>query len=159
MTGRERPVVELVGEQLRLRRSGVQILRGIDIDLHHLSDTVMTLAAIAPLCVGPTTIRNIANIRIKETDRLLATVTELRRLGQDVSHGDDWLRIVPKPLVPAAIECYGDHRIAMSFAVLGAIVDGITITDPGCSAKTYPGFWDDLDSFRHQQMTQLLAQS
>ena len=59
-------------------------LRGIDADLHHISDTVMTLAAIAPLCEGPTTIRNVANIRIKETDRLLATVTELRRLGQQV---------------------------------------------------------------------------
>ncbi len=141
------------------RDRGDAPLRGIDIDLHHLSDTVMTLAAIAPLCVGPTTIRNIANIRIKETDRLLATVTELRRLGQEVSHGDDWLRIDPRPLVPAAIECYGDHRIAMSFAVLGAIVDGVTITDPACSAKTYPGFWDDLDSFRQQQMPKILAQS
>ncbi len=122
-------------------------LAGLDVDMHHISDTVMTLAAIAPLCTGPTTIRNIANIRIKETDRLLATVTELRRLGQQVEHGEDWLRITPAPLVPAAIECYADHRMAMSFAVLGAIAGGVTITDPACTAKTYPGFWSDLAGF------------
>ena len=122
-------------------------LAGLDVDMHHISDTVMTLAAIAPLCAGPTTIRNIANIRIKETDRLLATVTELRRLGQQVEHGEDWLTITPAPLVPAAIECYADHRMAMSFAVLGAIAGRVTITDPACTAKTYPGFWTDLAGF------------
>ena len=122
-------------------------LTGLDVDMHHISDTVMTLAAIAPLCHGPTTIRNVANIRIKETDRLIATVNELRRLGQDVDHGEDWLRITPKPLIPAAIECYADHRMAMSFGVLGAIAGGVTITDPACTAKTYPGFWDDLAEF------------
>ena len=127
--------------------TGTGQLRGIDVDMHHISDTVMTLAAIAPLCQGPTTIRNIANIRIKETDRLQATVTELRRLGQEVDHGEDWLRITPRPLTPAAIECYADHRMAMSFAVLGAIAGGITITDPDCTAKTYPGFWSDLAAF------------
>ncbi len=119
-------------------------LRGIDVDMHHISDTVMTLAAIAPLCDGPTTIRNIGNIRIKETDRLAATVTELRRLGQEVVHGEDWLTIHPRPLVPATISCYHDHRMAMSFAILGAIAGGVTIADPACTAKTYPGFWDDL---------------
>ena len=132
--------------------SGTHQLRGIDVDMHHISDTVMTLAAIAPLCVGPTTIRNIANIRIKETDRLAATVTELGRLGQEVTHGDDWLRIDPRPLKSAAIECYADHRMAMSFGILGAIAGGmdggITITDPACTAKTYPGFWNDLEHFR-----------
>jgi 3-phosphoshikimate 1-carboxyvinyltransferase len=104
----------------------------------------MTLAAIAPLCEGPTTIRNIGNIRIKETDRLAASVNELRRLGQDVVHGDDWLTINPRPLRPASIECYHDHRMAMSFAILGAVAGGVTILDPDCTAKTYPGFWDDL---------------
>jgi 3-phosphoshikimate 1-carboxyvinyltransferase len=124
--------------------SGPARLRGIDVDMHHISDTVMTLAAIAPLCDGPTTIRNIGNIRIKETDRLAATVTELRRLGQEVVHGEDWLTINPRPLTPATIECYHDHRMAMSFAILGAIAGGVTIQDPACTAKTYPGFWDDL---------------
>jgi 3-phosphoshikimate 1-carboxyvinyltransferase len=115
--------------------------------MHHISDTVMTLAAIAPLAAGPTTIRNVANIRLKETDRLAAVVTELRRLGQQVEHGDDWLRVTPRPLSPAVVECYGDHRIAMSFAVLGAIAGGVEIADPAAAAKTYPGFWDDLAAF------------
>jgi 3-phosphoshikimate 1-carboxyvinyltransferase len=124
--------------------SGPARLRGIDVDMHHISDTVMTLAAIAPLCDGPTTIRNIGNIRIKETDRLAATVTELRRLGQEVVHGEDWLTITPRPLLPATIACYHDHRMAMSFAILGAIAGGVKVEDPACTAKTYPGFWDDL---------------
>jgi 3-phosphoshikimate 1-carboxyvinyltransferase len=104
----------------------------------------MTLAAIAPLAVGPTRIRNVANIRIKETDRLAATVTELRRLGQQVTHGDDWLSITPAPVTPAVVHCYDDHRIAMSFAILGAAAGGVTIEDPACVSKTYPRFFADL---------------
>ncbi len=123
---------------------GAGDLAGIDCDMHHISDTVMTLAAIAPLADGPTTIRNVANIRIKECDRLLATITELRRLGQEVEHGDDWLRIIPRPIVPATVECYRDHRMAMSFAILGAATGAVAIADPDCVAKTYPGFWADL---------------
>jgi len=123
---------------------GAGDLVGIDCDMHHISDTVMTLAAIAPLAEGPTTIRNVANIRLKECDRLMAMVTELRRLGQEVEHGDDWLRIIPRPLAPATVSCYRDHRIAMSFAVLGAATGAVAIADPDCVAKTYPGFWDDL---------------
>jgi 3-phosphoshikimate 1-carboxyvinyltransferase len=131
----------------RTRVTGTGRLVGVDVDMHHISDTVMTLAAIAPLAEGPTTILNVANIRLKETDRLAAIVTELQRLGQQVEHGDDWLRVTPRPLSPAVVECYGDHRIAMSFAVLGAIAGGIEIADPASAAKTYPGFWDDLAAF------------
>ncbi len=136
---------------------GTQPLKGIDVDMHHISDTVMTLAAIAPLCSGPTTIRNVANIRIKETDRLIATVNELRRIGQEVEHGDDWLKITPQPLKPATISCYSDHRMAMSFAILAINAQDrfwessippsarkLIIEDPACTAKTYPQFWDDL---------------
>jgi 3-phosphoshikimate 1-carboxyvinyltransferase len=126
----------------RVERLGA--LRGVDVDMHHISDTVMTLAAIAPLASGPTRIRNVANIRIKETDRLAATVIELRRLGQKVSHGADWLAIEPAPVTPALVHCYDDHRIAMSFAVLGAAAGGVTIQDPACVSKTYPGFFRDL---------------
>lgn len=128
---------------------GPATLRSVDVDMHHISDTVMSLAAIAPLAQGSTTIRNVANIRIKECDRLAATVAELRRLGQEVEHGDDWLRITPRPMVPAAIECYDDHRMAMSFAILGCARPGITITDPACTAKTYPEFFVDLERIRH----------
>ena len=123
---------------------GTGTLRGIDVDMHDISDTVMTLAAIAPVCSGPTTIRNVANIRIKETDRLAATVAELRRLGQLVEHGDDWMRITPAPITPAIVRSYADHRMAMSFAILGTVRPGIQIEDPSCVAKTYPGFWADL---------------
>jgi 3-phosphoshikimate 1-carboxyvinyltransferase len=126
----------------RVERSGA--LRGIDVDMHHISDTVMTLAAIAPIAAGPTRIRNVANIRIKETDRLAATVTELRKLGQYVTHGDDWLAIEPAPITPALVHCYDDHRIAMSFAILGAAAGGVTIEDPACVSKTYPRFFHDL---------------
>jgi 3-phosphoshikimate 1-carboxyvinyltransferase len=104
----------------------------------------MTLAAIAPLASGPTRIRNVANIRIKETDRLAATVTELRKLGQHVTHGDDWLAIEPAAITPALVHCYDDHRIAMSFAILGAAAGGVTIEDPACVSKTYPRFFEDL---------------
>ena len=119
-------------------------LAGVSVDMHDISDTVMTLAAIAPLCRGRTEIKNVANIRIKETDRLAATVQELRRLGQTVQHGDDWLAIEPQPVTPATVACYADHRMAMSFALLGAAGAGLSIADPSCVSKTYPGFWDDL---------------
>ncbi len=116
-------------------------LGAVEVDMHDISDTVMTLAAIAPLARGITTIRNVANIRIKETDRLTATVAELGRLGQTVRHGDDWLSVEPAPLSPAVVRCYADHRMAMSFAVLGAARGGVGIEDPGCVSKTFPGFW------------------
>jgi 3-phosphoshikimate 1-carboxyvinyltransferase len=119
-------------------------LSGIDVDMRDISDTVMTLAALSPLCSGPVRIRNVANIRIKETDRLAATAAELERLGQSVTTGPDWLAVEPRPLTPAMVHTYADHRMAMSFAVLGAVSGGISIEDPSCVAKTYPHFFDDL---------------
>jgi 3-phosphoshikimate 1-carboxyvinyltransferase len=124
--------------------TGTSMLRGIAVDMHHISDTVMTLAAVAPVLRTETSISNVANIRIKETDRLIATVQELARLGQGVTHGEDWLKIEPRAIHPATVQCYSDHRMAMSFAVLGAAVGGVRIEDPACTAKTYPAFWDDL---------------
>ncbi len=142
-------VLERMGCRVEENTSGLCVTgparpAGIDADLYHLSDQVPTLAALAPLCAGPVVIRNVANIRHKETDRLAACANELRRLGQEVAVGEDWLRIEPRPLTPAAIECYGDHRMAMAFAVLGLARPGVTIADPACVAKTYPGFWRDL---------------
>jgi 3-phosphoshikimate 1-carboxyvinyltransferase len=125
-------------------RGGDVAVGAVDVDMHDISDTVMTLAAIAPLADGPTRIRNIANIRIKETDRLAALATELGNLGQDVTEGADFLAIRPRPIRPALVHCYADHRIAMSFAVLGLAAGGVGIDDPACVAKTYPGFWDDV---------------
>ena len=148
-------ILEQMGAQIErtphyIKVTGPEQLSGIDVDMHHISDTVMSLAAIAPLCTGSVTIRNVANIRIKETDRLAATVNELRRLGQHVEHGDDWLRIVPSTVIPAQIDCYSDHRMAMSFAILGCVKPGVTITDKECVGKTYPNFWDDLATVYQQ---------
>jgi 3-phosphoshikimate 1-carboxyvinyltransferase len=123
---------------------GTGALAGVDVDMHDISDTVMTLAAIAPLASGPTRIRNIANIRIKETDRLAAIAAELEKLGQHVTQGDDFIVIDPRPITPALVHCYNDHRIAMSFTVLGLAAGNVQIDDPACVAKTYPTFWDDV---------------
>jgi 3-phosphoshikimate 1-carboxyvinyltransferase len=123
-------------------------LRGIDVDMNDISDTVMTLAAVACFAEGPTTIRNVAHIRHKETDRLAALATELRRVGAEVDEFADGLTITPRPLHGAEIETYNDHRMAMSMALIGLRVPGIVIKNPGCVAKTYPGFWDDLDKLR-----------
>jgi 3-phosphoshikimate 1-carboxyvinyltransferase len=119
-------------------------LRGIDIDMNAISDTVMTLGAVALFADGPTTIRNVGHIRHKETDRIAALATELRRLGTAVDETADGLTITPKPLHPATIKTYDDHRMAMSLALVGLRVSGVVIDEPGCVAKTYPGFFDDL---------------
>ena len=121
-------------------------LRGVDLDLGPISDTAQTLAAIAPFASGATTIRGIAHARLKETDRVAALATELRRLGQEVEEFPDGLRISPRPIVPAAIQTYDDHRMAMSFAVAALRAPGLRLLDPGCVAKTFPGFFDVLDA-------------
>jgi 3-phosphoshikimate 1-carboxyvinyltransferase len=123
-------------------------LRGIDVDMNAISDTVMTLAAVACFADGPTTIHNVAHIRHKETDRLAALAAELRKLGAEVEERADGLRITPRPLHAAVIDTYNDHRMAMSMALVGLKVPGIVIRNPGCVAKTYPGFWQDLDKLR-----------
>jgi 3-phosphoshikimate 1-carboxyvinyltransferase len=123
-------------------------LRGIDVDMNDISDTVMTLAAVACFAEGPTTIRNVAHIRHKETDRLAALATELRCVGADVDEFADGLTITPRPLHGAEIETYNDHRMAMSMALIGLKVPGIVIKNPGCVAKTYPDFFTDLERLR-----------
>jgi len=127
---------------------GTGVLRGIAADLSEMSDQTMTLAAIAPFADGPTRIRGVAHIRHQESDRLAATATELRRLGQDVEESDDGLVILPKPLRPAVVQTYDDHRMAMAFAVIGLRAPGIAIADPGCVAKTFPHFFDRLENLR-----------
>jgi 3-phosphoshikimate 1-carboxyvinyltransferase len=122
-------------------------LRGIDADMNAISDTVMTLAAVALFAEGPTTIRNVGHIRHKETDRLAALATELRRLGATVAERPDGLTITPGPLHGARVQTYDDHRMAMSLALVGLKVP-VFITDPGCVAKTYPGFFADLETLR-----------
>jgi 3-phosphoshikimate 1-carboxyvinyltransferase len=121
-------------------------LRGIDVDMNAISDTVMTLAVVALFATGITRIRNVAHIRHKETDRIAALANELRKLGAAVEeHPDGLILFPPAAITPARIATYDDHRMAMAFALAGLKAPGVTILNPGCVAKTYPGFWEDLD--------------
>jgi 3-phosphoshikimate 1-carboxyvinyltransferase len=122
-------------------------LTGVTCDGDPMPDAVLALAVVALFAKGPTEIRNVANLRIKETDRLAALETEIRRLGGHAEAGPDWLRVEPRPLHGAAIETYADHRMAMSFALAGLAVPGVAIRDPGCVAKTWPGFFEALDTW------------
>jgi 3-phosphoshikimate 1-carboxyvinyltransferase len=117
-------------------------LRGVDVDLNEMPDVVQTLAVVAAFAEGPTVIRNVANLRIKETDRLDALANELRHLGVETEVLADGIAIRPRtPATAGVIDTYDDHRMAMSFAVAGLRVDGLTIRDPGCVSKTFPGFF------------------
>jgi 3-phosphoshikimate 1-carboxyvinyltransferase len=119
-------------------------LVGIDVDMNAISDTVQTLGAVALFANGPTNIRGVAHIRHKETDRIAALATELRKLGATVTEQPDGLTIEPGQQRGATIDTYDDHRMAMSLALVGLKVPGVIIDDPGCTGKTYPRFFDDL---------------
>jgi 3-phosphoshikimate 1-carboxyvinyltransferase len=119
-------------------------LRGIDVDMNAISDTVQTLSVVALFADGPSTIRNVAHIRHKETDRIAAVATELRKLGAEVDEREDGLKITPAKHQSASIDTYRDHRMAMSFALAGLRISGVQIRDPGCVDKTYPNFFEDL---------------
>jgi 3-phosphoshikimate 1-carboxyvinyltransferase len=121
-------------------------LTGIDVDMNRISDTVQTLSVVALFAEGQTRIRNVAHIRHKETDRIAATATELRKLGAMVEEFEDGLAITPeRNLRGAEIDTYNDHRMAMSFALAGLRTANVVIRDPGCVGKTYPGFFGDLE--------------
>jgi 3-phosphoshikimate 1-carboxyvinyltransferase len=145
-------LLEQMGCRVESCSSGITVhgrpLHGIDVDMNDISDTVMTLAAVACFAEGPTVIRNVAHIRHKETDRISALATELRKIGAEVEEYADGLKITPRPLHGAEIETYNDHRMAMSMALVGLNVPGIVILNPGCVVKTYPGFWEDLERLR-----------
>ncbi len=119
-----------------------------EIDLNPLPDAAMTVAVLAAFCPGVTRIRNVWNLRVKETDRLQALASELRKIGTVVEELPDGLHIEGDPtrLRGAEIATYDDHRIAMCFGMAGARLPGVRIQEPACVAKTYPGFWDDLQS-------------
>ena len=120
---------------------------GIDVDMSNISDTVQTLASVALFAEGPTNIRNIAHNRVKETDRIGNLVIELRKLGVKVEEREDGLTIHPGPMKPTRFATYDDHRMAMSFSLIGLGQPGIEIEDPGCVSKTYPKFFEDLETF------------
>jgi 3-phosphoshikimate 1-carboxyvinyltransferase len=120
-------------------------LHGVEVDMNAISDTVMTLAAVACFADSPTRISNVAHIRYKETDRISALACELRRLGVEVREFEDGLEIRPRPMRGAVLETYNDHRMAMSLALIGLRVPGIVIREPACVVKTYPHFFQDLE--------------
>lgn len=122
---------------------------GVDVDLRDIPDTAQTLAAVAPFASSPTRIRGIASARLKETDRIHATCTELARIGVRVEEHEDGMTIYPcENFLPATIQTYNDHRMAMGFSLIGLRVPGITIENPSCVSKTFPNYFDVLEMLR-----------
>ncbi len=117
--------------------------------MRDISDTAQTLAAVAPFATSPTRIRGIASARVKETDRVHATCTELNRLGVQVEEHADGMTIYPcQTFQPADIQTYNDHRMAMAFSLIGLRVDGVMIENPSCVSKTFPNYFEVLDALR-----------
>ncbi len=139
--------VEVGDGGVEVRGPGAGRLRGVSVDMNDISDTMMTLAAIAPFAEGPTTIENVAHTRHQETDRIAAVVAELSRLGVRVEERPDGLKVWPTDAVePALVRTYGDHRMAMAFSLVGLEAPGIRIQQPSCVTKTLPEFFDLLGS-------------
>ena len=129
--------------------TGSQSLIGVDVNMRDIPDTAQTLAAIAPFASSPTRIRGIASARLKETDRVHATCTELARLGVRVEEHEDGMTIYPCEIFnPATIQTYNDHRMAMAFSLIGLRVPGVTIENPSCVSKTFPNFFKVLETLR-----------
>jgi len=148
-------VLVRMGAQVSIGQDSITVrpgpLTGQDMDLNHIPDAAMTAAMLALFAKGRTVIRNIANWRVKETDRLTAMAAELRKCGARVDEGSDYIAIDPPArLVSATIETYGDHRIAMCFSLLALGGVPVTILDPGCVAKTFPDYFQ---VFRDLSMT------
>ena len=144
-------ILEQMGAEVRRGPDWIEVsagpLRGIDVDLNHMPDAAMTVAATALFAEGKTIIRNIYNWRVKETDRLAAMASELRKVGAEVVEGRDYLEITPPTRIkPAAIDTYNDHRMAMCFS-LAALGDAeITINNPGCVSKTFPDYFQKFET-------------
>src|SRR5690554_6133895 len=139
-------VLEQMGATVRWGDTWIEVsrgaLKGIDADLNHIPDAAMTIATTALFAEGPTTIRNIYNWRVKETDRLSAMATELRKVGATVEEGDDYIVVnPPATILPAAIDTYNDHRMVMCFSLAAFGGSPIIINDPGCTAKTFPEYF------------------
>ena len=142
-------ILEQMGCQVTASDTGITVtgppqLKGVDVDMRTISDTSLTLAAIAPFADSKVTIRNIEHTRWQETDRIHAMVTELRKLGVSVVEHQNGLEISPSSITRAAIDTYEDHRMAMAFALVGLKASGIRINDPECVSKTFPNYFQVL---------------
>ena len=125
-------------------------LNAIDMDMNHIPDAAMTIATTALFAEGTTLMRNIYNWRVKETDRLAAMATELRKVGAEVEEGHDFIRVTPPAqLQHADIGTYNDHRMAMFFSLVALSDTPVTILDPGCTAKTFPDYFQQLAKISH----------
>ena len=142
-------VLEMMGAKVEysdmwIEVTGTGALKGVDVDLNHIPDAAMTIATTALFAKGPTCIRNIYNWRVKETDRLAAMATELRKVGAQVEEGEDYIHITPpNKIAAAAIDTYDDHRMAMCFSLASFGEAPITINDPKCTSKTFPNYFDE----------------
>ncbi len=145
-------VLAEMGAEVRVGATGITVvgraLGGVDRDFRAISDTFLTAAALAPFASSPTRIRGIGHTRRQETDRVSAVARELSRLGVRVEESEDELRIEPSLPHAGEVETYGDHRMAMSFALIGLRVPGIRIRNPRCVEKTFPDFFRHLESLR-----------
>ncbi len=122
-------------------------LQAIDMDMNHIPDAAMTIATTALFAQGTTAIRNVYNWRVKETDRITAMATELRKVGAEVDEGEDYIAITPPDqLKHAQIDTYNDHRIAMCFSLVALSDTPVTINDPGCTSKTFPDYFEKLQN-------------
>jgi len=144
-------VLEKMGAKVEWGDDFVSVTKGelnpIDMDFNHIPDAAMTIATTALFAKGTTTLRNIYNWRVKETDRLFAMATELRKVGAQVEEGEDYLKIIPpKVLKHATIDTYDDHRMAMCFSLLALAPASVTINEPECTAKTFPTYFEVLES-------------
>lgn len=120
-------------------------LNAIDLDMNHIPDAAMTIATAALFAKGTTVMRNIYNWRVKETDRLAAMATELRKVGAEVEEGHDYIRVTPPQIIQyAEIGTYNDHRMAMCFSLVALSATPVTILDPKCTAKTFPDYFEQL---------------
>ncbi|CAH8330351.1 unnamed protein product [Eruca vesicaria subsp. sativa] len=126
---------------------GMRHLRAVDVNMNKMPDVAMTLAVVALFADGPTTIRDVASWRVKETERMIAICTELRKLGATVEEGSDYCVITPPAKVkPAEIDTYDDHRMAMAVSLAACADVPVTIKDPGCTRKTFPDYFQVLES-------------
>jgi 3-phosphoshikimate 1-carboxyvinyltransferase len=146
-------VLERMGCTVNMRADATEVigtskLRGLTVDMSQISDTAQTLAAVAVYADAPTRVTGIGFIRKKETDRVGAVVRELQRLGIHALEEADGFVIHPGTPQPARVETYDDHRMAMSFALIGLRSPGVTILDPKCTSKTFPTYWDVLETMR-----------
>ncbi len=139
---------EVKQEPHRTTVTGTGKLRGVEVDMKNLSDVAQTLAVVAPFADGPVRITGIGFIRKKETDRVGAVVRELQKLGIDAYEEADGYTVKPGAVKPGSVETYEDHRMAMSFALLGLRCPGITIQDPACTSKTFPNYFEVLETLR-----------